>query len=76
MVYFSINKRPRVHDVTCAIQHRFKKVSRVWVSVVKVLTVNVVEETNEELPNFTISFEDDIAVLQTSESNELQRNRK
>ena len=31
-------------------------------SAVKILTVNVVEETNKELPNFTISFEDDLTV--------------
>lgn len=46
------------------------KVSRVRVSVVNVLTVNVTEETKEEQPDFTISFEDDLPVLQTSESNE------
>ena len=40
------------------------KVSRVRVFAVKVLTPNVMEETNEELPNFTISVEDDLAVLQ------------
>ena len=33
-------------------------------------------ETKEDLPNFTISFEDDLAVTQTSESNESQRNRE
>ena len=46
------------------------KVSRVRVSVVNVLTVNVTEESKEEQPDFTISFEDDLPVLQTSESNE------
>ena len=30
------------------------------------------EETNEELANFTISFEDDLAVLQASKSSESQ----
>ena len=44
------------------------KVSRVRVSVVNVLTVNVTEETKEEQLDFTISFEDDLPVLQTSES--------
>ena len=42
------------------------------VSAVKVLTANVMGETNEELPNFTISSEDDLAVFQASKSNELQ----
>lgn len=28
------------------------------------------KETNEELPNFTINFEEDLAVLQANESNE------
>ena len=46
------------------------------VSAVKVLTVNVMEEANEELPNFTISFENDLAVLQASKRDESQRNRK
>ena len=46
------------------------KVNRVRVAVVNVLTVNVTEETKEEQPNFTISFEDDLAVLQANESNE------
>ena len=41
-----------------------------------VLTVNVIGKTNEDPPNFTISFEDDLAVLQVSESNESKRNRK
>lgn len=40
------------------------------VSRVNVLIVNVTEETKEEQPDFTISFEDDLPVLQTSESNE------
>ena len=40
----------------------------------KVLTVNVVEDTNEEKPNFAISFEDDLAVLQVSVGIKLQRN--
>lgn len=39
----------------------------------KVLTVNVVEDTNEK-PNFAISFEDDLAVLQASVGNKFQRN--
>ena len=52
------------------------KLSRVCVYAVNVLTVNVIGKTNEEPPNFTISFEDDLAVLQVSESNESQRNRK
>ena len=38
--------------------------------------MDVTEETNEELPNFTISFEYDLAVLQVSESDDSQRNRK
>ena len=46
------------------------------VSAVKVLTVNVMEEANEELPNFTISFENDLAVLQASKRDESQRNQK
>lgn len=40
----------------------------------KVLTVNVVEDTNEEKPNFATSFEDDLAVLQARIGNKLQRN--
>ena len=32
------------------------------------------EETNEELPNFTITFEDDLALLQATESNEIESN--
>ena len=48
------------------------KLSRVWV-----YAVNVIGKTNEEPPNFSISFEDDLAVLQdASESNESKRNRK
>ena len=31
--------------------------------------MNVAEETNEKVPNVTISFEDDLAVLQSSKSN-------
>ena len=31
--------------------------------------MNVAEETNEKLPNITISIEDDLAVLQSSKSN-------
>ena len=31
--------------------------------------MNVAEETNEKLPNFTVSFEDDLALLQSSKSN-------
>ena len=54
------------------------KISRLCVSAEKVLTVNVMEETNEELSNFTIGFEDDLAVCRPekatnrneSESNE------
>ena len=38
--------------------------------------MNVMEETNEELMNFAISFEDDLDMLQASESNELQQNQK
>ena len=57
-----------------------QKVSRVQVSVgnvlaVNVLTVIVVEQAKEELSNLTNSFDDNLAVLQTSESNESQRNR-
>jgi len=33
-------------------------------------------ESNEELPNFSIGFEDDLAVILASKSNEPQRNRK
>ena len=33
------------------------------VSAVKVFTENVIGETKEELPNFTLSFEDDLAVF-------------
>ena len=51
------------------------KVSRVRVFAVKVLTANVMEETNEELPNFTISVEDDLAVLQGSESKNFSNKR-
>lgn len=51
------------------------KVSRVRVFSVKVLTPNVLEETNEELPNFTISVEDDLAVLQGSESKNFSNKR-
>ena len=32
--------------------------------------MNVIEETNEELSNFTISSEDDLGVLLASKSNE------
>ena len=46
------------------------KVSQV--SAVKVFTENVMGEIKEELPNFTFSFEDDLAVFQASKSNELQ----
>ena len=42
----------------------------------KVLTVNVVEDTNEEKPNFATSFEDDLAVLHARIGNKLQRNWK
>jgi len=38
--------------------------------------VNVREETNEEMPKFTISFEDDLAMLQANESNKSQQNQK
>ena len=31
-------------------------------------------ETNKELPNSAISLEDDLAVLQASQSNEIERN--
>ena len=41
-----------------------------------VLTVSVIGKTNEEPLNFTIGFEDDLALLQVSESNESKRNRK
>ena len=34
------------------------------------------EESNEELPNFSIGFEDDLAVILASKSNEPQRDRK
>ena len=30
--------------------------------------MNVMEESNEELSNFTVSFEDDLAMLQGSET--------
>lgn len=49
------------------------KVSWVWVPDVKVLTVNVMEESNKKLPNFTFGFEGDLAMLQASKSNELQQ---
>jgi len=32
------------------------------------------EETKQELPNFTISFEDDLAVFHASKSNEIESN--
>ena len=38
--------------------------------------MKVIEETKEKLPNFTVSFEGDLALLQVSESKESQRNRK
>ena len=46
------------------------KVSLVLVSTAKGLTVKVIhiEETKEELPSFTVTFEDDLALLQVSES--------
>lgn len=46
-----------------------EKVVRVWVSAVK---VNVMEQTNKEQPQLSFSFEDDLAVLQTRESNKLR----
>ena len=52
-----------------------QKVSRVQVSVGNVLAVIVMEQAKEELSNLTNSFDDNLAVLQTSESNESQRNR-
>ena len=45
------------------------------VSAVKVFTENVIEETKEELPNFTSSFEDDLAVFLASKSNETKRHK-
>lgn len=51
------------------------KVSRVRVFAVKALTLKVMEQTNEELPNFTISVEDDLAVLQGSESKNFSNKR-
>ena len=32
------------------------------------------KKTNKELPNFTISFKDNLAVFQASESNETESN--
>ena len=40
--------------------------------MLNVLTVNVMEETNKELLNFTLSFEDNLLVLQVNESNKSQ----
>ena len=34
------------------------------------------EETNDELPNFSVSFENDFIVLQASESDESERSRR
>lgn len=52
------------------------KISGVWDSALKVLTVIAMEQSNEDLQKFIISFEDDLAVLQASESNESQWNWK
>ena len=52
------------------------KISGVWDSAPKVLTVIAMEQSNEDLQKFIISFEDDLAVLQASESNESQWNWK
>ena len=38
--------------------------------------MTVMEQTNEGLPNFTVSCGNDLIVLQASESNESQRNRQ
>ena len=40
------------------------KVSQV--TALKVFTENVIGETKEELPNFTFSFEDDLAVFRAT----------
>jgi len=50
-------------------------VNRVSVYVVKALKVIVLEETKRS-GRVTISFEDEVAVLEASESNESQRIRK
>ena len=34
--------------------------------------MNVMEQTNKEQPHLSFSFEDDLAVLQTRESNKLR----
>ena len=61
MEYFSIHTLPCTYIIIIyamcysALLQRFW----VWISAAKVLTANVMEETNEELSNFTVSFEDD-----------------
>lgn len=45
------------------------EISQLWVSAVKVLTMSVMEETDEVVSNFAISFDDNLAALQGSESN-------
>lgn len=44
------------------------------VSAIKVLIVNIMDETIEELANFTFSFKVNLAVLLVCESVESQRN--
>lgn len=67
MVYFASYAPLCIYIMTFAFQHPAK----VWVPVEIVLTLNVMEETNEKLLKFTLRFKDDLAVLQASESNEL-----
>ena len=55
--------------MTCAIQH-LRKDSSTLIFYRESFGVEYYDETNEKLPKFTISLEDDLAVLQASESNE------
>ena len=41
----------------------------------KVLKMNVMEETNKKLSNFTFGFEGDLAMLQARKSNESQQSQ-
>lgn len=51
---------------------RWHKISGVWDSAPKVLTVIAMEQSNEDLQKFITSLDDDLAVLQASQSNESQ----
>lgn len=52
------------------------KISGVWDSAPKILTVIAMEQSNEDLQKFITSFDNDLAGLQASEGNESQWNWK